>query len=213
MGNREFRNYIKPLLAAGNYEFDCIMSDGGDRRHDGTNQSNEIGLFKVGGLNILQKTMLTSHKYHQRRKALTEMVSAWLDGVLGGQRVVPLTYAEDFEPTNGYSSIWGDKPKEPGRIRICQVVHKFVQAVPGDEWRGHEYRTRGNLAEADIHCRSVIEAHPDAERIALLDFLTINQDRSARNWVTDLVKGFTPLTMAWLGSTNIQKAMIGKSVV
>jgi hypothetical protein len=198
MGNREFREKIKPLLDSGNYGFDRVMADG-DRLHDGTNQSNEIGLLKIGDQNILQKTMLTSHKYHQRRKALTEMVHAWFDEGLGGQRVVPLTYAEIFETSRGYSSFWGEQPKEPGRIRVCQVVHEFLQAVPGDEWRGHVYRGRGNLAEADIHCRSVIEAHPDAERIALLDFLTINQDRSARNWVTDLGQRFFAIDngMAW----------------
>jgi hypothetical protein len=175
------------------------MSDGGDRFHDGTNQSNEIGLLKVNGYDVLQKVMLTSHKYHQRRKALAEMVSAWLDEGLGGQRVVPLTYAETFESNRGYSTFWGARPKEPGRIRVCQVIHEFLQAVPGDEWRGHVYRGRGNLPEADIHCRSVIEGHPDAERIALLDFLTINQDRSARNWVTDNGERFYAIDngMAW----------------
>ena len=167
MGNKEFKDKIKPLLVSGNYEFDRIMSDGGDRLHDGTNQSNEIGLLKtVDDQNILQKVMLTSHKYHQRRKALAEMVSAWLDEGLGGQRVVPMTYAEAFDPDVNYLRLWGFQPKEAGRIRVCQVVHEFLQAVPGDEWRGHVYRGRGNLAEADIHCRSVIEGHPDAERIA-----------------------------------------------
>jgi len=79
------------------------------------------------------------------------------------------------------------------------VVHEFLQAVPGDEWRGHEYRNLGNLPRADAFCRAVIEGHPDAERIALLDFLTINQDRSARNWVTDLGQRFYAIDngMAW----------------
>jgi hypothetical protein len=184
MGNREFRDRVKLLLDTGNYEFDRIMSDGGDRLHDGTNQSNEIGLIKTAdGQNILQKVMLTSHKYHQRRKALTEMVHAWIDEGLGGQRVVPMTYVESFDPDINYLKLWGLQPREPGRVRVCQVVHEFLQGVPGDEWRGHVYRGRGNLPEADIHCRSVIEGHPDAERIALLDILTINQDRDARNWI------------------------------
>lgn len=198
-GNRRFRYVIKPLLKSGEFSFDGVMSDGGDRLHDGTNQSNEIGLLKIGGQNVLQKVMLTSHKYHQRRKALTEMVSAWLDECLGGQRVVPLTYAEIFDPNQVYHAIWGEQPKEAGRLRVCQVVHEFVQAVPGDEWRGHVYRSRGNLPEADMYCRSVIESHPDAERIALLDFLTINQDRSARNWVTNLGERFYAIDngMAW----------------
>jgi hypothetical protein len=176
------------------------MSDGGNRWHDGTNQSNEIGLLKrVDCQDILQKVMLTSAKYHQRRKALAEMVSAWIDEGLGGQRVVPETYAETFEATKGYNDLWGERPKEPGRVRICQVIHKFLQAVPGDEWRGAEYRRLGNLAEADYVCRRIIEARPDAERIALLDFLTINQDRSARNWITDRGQRFYAIDngMAW----------------
>jgi hypothetical protein len=198
MGNREFRNNIKPILKSGNYGFVRVMSDGGDRLHDGTNSSNEIGLLKVGSYNILQKVMLSSPKYHQRRKALTEMVSAWLDEGLGGQQVVPLTYAESFEPTPGYSKLWG-QPKEMGRVRVCQVVHEYLDAMPGDEWRGHEYRRLGNLQAADDYCRSVIESHPDAERIALLDFLTINQDRSARNWITNLGERFYAIDngMAW----------------
>lgn len=199
MGNREFRNDVKPYLDNGDFEFIRVMGDGGDRLHDGTNQSNEIGLLKVGDQNILQKVMLTSHKYHQRRKALSEMVHAWLDEGLGGQRVVPLSYAEVFEPDVNYLRIWGDKPKETGRVRVCQVVHEFLQAVPGDVWRGAEYRRLGNLAEADLVCKNTIEAHPDGERIALLDFLTINQDRSARNWVTDLGRRFYAIDngMAW----------------
>jgi hypothetical protein len=209
MGNRKFRDKIKPLLDMGNCTFDSVMSDGGDRRHDGTNQSNEIGLFHFGSppdkdLNIqitrvVQKVMLTSHKYHQRRKALTEMVHAWLDEGLGGSRVVPPTYAESFKQTQKYSDIWGSYPQEPGRVRVCQVVHEYLTAIPGDEWRGDVYQGRGNLAEADIHCRSVIESHPDAERIALLDFLTINQDRSARNWITNRGLRFYAIDngMAW----------------
>ena len=209
MGNREFREKIKPFLTVGNYGFDRVMSDGGNRLHDGSNQSNEIGLLKVDNIQIVQKVMLTSHKYHQRRKALTEMVHAWLDEGLGGSRVVPLTYAEGFKHINRwpglpplpqkYSDIWGRHPEESGRVRVCQVVHEYLPAVPGDEWRGDVYRARGNLAEADIHCRSVIEAHPDAERIALLDFLTINQDRSARNWITNRGQRFYAIDngMAW----------------
>jgi hypothetical protein len=199
MGNRQFRDKIKPLLTSGNYGFDRVMSDGGDRLHDGTNQSNEIGLLKVGDQNILQKVMISSPKYHQRRKALTEMVHAWLDEGLGGQRVVPLTYAESFELTAPYAEIWKERPKEPGRVRVCQVVHEYLEAVPGDEWRGAEYRRLGNLTEADYVCKNTIEAHPDAERIALLDFLTINQDRSARNWVTDGGRRFYAIDngMAW----------------
>ena len=202
MGNREFRDTIKPLLDGGDYVFDRVMSDSitGDQLHDGANHSNEIGLLKkVDNLNIVQKVMLTSHKYHQRRKALTEMVHAWLDQGLGGQRVVPLTYAETFELTAPYAELWEERPKERERVRICQVVHEYLNAKPGDEWRGDVYRGRVNLPETDMYCRAIIESSPDAERIALLDFLTINQDRSARNWVTNQGERFYAIDngMAW----------------
>lgn len=183
MGNKAFRDSIKSRLDQGDFAFVRIMSDGGDRLHDGTNLSNEIGLWQLGNRQILQKVMLTAKKYHQRRKALTEMVHAWLDEGLGGNHIVPYTYAEEFEPIGRYMAVWGDKPKDPERLRVCQVVHDYLEAIPGDEWRGVEYRWLGNLVKADAYCREVIESHPDAERMALLDFLTINQDRSARNWI------------------------------
>lgn len=191
MGNEAFREVVKPNLDAGHFTFVKIMSDGDARLHDGTNLSNEIGLWRLDDQQviqkayILQKVMLSSIKYHQRRKALTEMVSAWLDEGLGGSRIVPLTYAEIFKQTDTYVAVWGEKPKDPGRLRLCQVVHEYVEAVPGDEWRGKVYKYMGNLGKADHHCRAIIESNPDAERMALLDFLTINQDRSARNWVTN----------------------------
>ena len=127
------------------------------------------------------------------------MAHAWLDEGLGGQRVVPETYAEAFKQTQPYIETWGHTPKEPNRVRVCQVVHRYLKAVPGDEWRGAVYGRLGDLVKADEHCRTVIESHPDAERIALLDFLTINQDRSARNWITDKGERFYAVDngMAW----------------
>ncbi len=199
MGNKTFRERVKPQIGNGQCFFVEIMSDGGDRLHDGTNQSNEIGVWRVDeGPRIVQKVMLSSPKYHQKRKALTEMVHAWLDEGLGGERVVPLTYVGNFEQTGMYLMVWGE-PKESGRKRVCQVIHEWVNAAPGDEWRGYEYQRSGSLSQADNYCRMVIEAHPDAERIALLDFLTINQDRSARNWITDYGRRFYAIDngMAW----------------
>jgi hypothetical protein len=127
------------------------------------------------------------------------MVHAWIDEGLGGIRVVPFTYAEVFKTTDLYKAVWGE-PKEAGRQRVCHVVHQYVDnATPGDEWRGQVYRQLRNLVKADEHCRAVIEDHPDAERIALLDFLTINQDRSARNWITNSGHRFYAIDngMAW----------------
>lgn len=186
MGNELFRDDIKPLLDKGEFNFIKIMPEGGDRLHDGTNLSNEIGIWEREGIQVLQKVMLTSIKYHQRRKALTEMVSAWLDEGLGPPLIVPSTYAEIFSRTDSYRTIWGDKPKDSSRARVCQVVHVYYDsAMPGDEWRGAVYQELGDLEKADEYCRNVIENNIEAEKMALLDFLTINQDRSARNWLTD----------------------------
>lgn len=199
MGNKQFRDVVKAQLESGQCRFAGVMSDGGDRLHDGTNQSNEIGVWDLdNGWRVVQKVMLSSPKYHQKRKALTEMVHAWLDEGLGGERVTPATYVERFAETETYLNRWG-KPKEAGRQRVCQVVHLHLKATAGDEWRGAEYRRLGNLPEADIFCRATIEHHPDAERIALLDLLTINQDRSARNWITDNGHRFYAIDngMAW----------------
>ncbi len=173
------RNRVKTQLEAGQFRVLKIIDDG-------TDHSNEIAVLALNdGAKIVQKVMLTSHKYHQRRKALTEATHAIIDELLGGSRVVPNTYVEAFTPYPAYHSIWGEVCKEPDRTRVCQVVHEYVEAVPGDEWRGQMLRETGGLSQADERCRQVIEMHPDAERIALLDFLTINQDRSARNWLTN----------------------------
>lgn len=199
MGNKQFLEHVKPQLDNGRFLFSHVMPDSKNQYHDGTNSSNEIGVIRLStGELVIQKVMLTSHKYNQRRKALTEMVHAWLDEGIGGQRVVPLTYAESFTENDHYLAKWGE-PKVEGRRRVCQVVHEYLEAGPGDEWRGEVYRRLGNLTEADLFCKATISSHPDAERIALLDFLTINQDRSARNWLTDKVNRFYAIDngMAW----------------
>lgn len=198
MTNKQFLDEVKPLLPSADFLWTMPEANS---FHDGTNQSNEVGVWRLSNQRtILQKVMLTSKKYHQRRKALTEMVSAWLDEGLGQVgRVVPDTYAETFEMTDSYQAIWGEQPREPGRVRVCQVTHNYLRGVPGDEWRGAIYKMIGDLPAADEHCRKTIETSPDAERIALLDFLTINQDRSARNWLTDDGSRFYAIDngMAW----------------
>jgi hypothetical protein len=185
VGSIDYRQTIKPVLSQA--EFIQVMTEGAAKPHDGTNLSNEIGLWRLpDGRMVIQKVMLTAIKYHQRRKALTEMVHVLLDEGLGSGRVTADTYAETFEPTDTYISHWGDKPKDPTRQRVVHIVHDYLPGIPGDEWRGAAYRQLGDLNRADTYCRGVIEAHVDAERIALLDFLTINQDRSARNWLAEL---------------------------
>jgi len=142
--------------------------------------------------------MLANKKYHQRRKALTEVVMYLLDDLIGGPRVVPDLYAELFRLTPAYARLWGEENYE-GHGRVCQVVRDYAPAQPGDEWRGEMYLQLEHLDEADEHCKAVMSDHSDAEKISLLDFLTINQDRSARNWVTDHGARFYAIDngMAW----------------
>ena len=187
----EFKRRIKPQLDA---HFVIVeVYDGG------TGGDNEVARACVSdGSEVVMKVMLANKKYHQRRKALTEAVMYLLDVGLGGERVVPDLYIELFELTDAYTNAWGVKNAE-GAKRVCSVIRGFAPGGPGDEWRGVEYKQRGHLPHADAHCKSVIDFHPDAERISLLDFITINQDRSARNWVTDHGKRFYAIDngMAW----------------
>ena len=189
-----WKENIKPQLEAG-FEIVQIYDDG-------TGGSNEVAKVRLAdGTEVVTKVMLGVKKYHQRRKALTEVTTYLLDIFMGGNRVVPDLYAELFNATDAYVETWGEENIE-GHPRICQVVREYAPAQPGDEWRGEMYRTLGNLKEADKQCRRIIENHPDAERISVLDFLTINQDRSARNWVTDYGQRFFAIDngMAWYHS-------------
>jgi hypothetical protein len=189
-----WKDKIKPQL---NNYFEIV-----EIYDDGTNGSNEVARIKLtDGTEIVTKVMLGVKKYHQRRKALTEVAMYLLDAGLGGDRVVPDLYAELFELTPVYADIWGQHNIE-GHFRVCQVVREYAPAQPGDEWRGEVYKELGNLKKADQRCREIIENHPDAERISVLDFLTINQDRSARNWVTDHGQCFFAIDngMAWYHS-------------
>lgn len=166
---------------------------------NGTNGDNEVCRVRlIDNSDIVIKVMLANKKYHQRRKALTEVTMYLLDKGLNGNRVVPDVYVELFELTPAYEKVWGKNNIE-GHQRVCSVVRGFAPHGPGDEWRGEVYRTIGDLDKADIHCKEIIEHHPDAERISILDFITINQDRSARNWVTDYGKRFYAIDngMAW----------------
>ena len=187
-----WKEKIKPQL---NSQFKIIQI-----YDDGTKGDNEVARVRLGdGSDIVTKVMLsTRKKYHQRRKALAEVTMYLLDAGLGGGRVVLDLYAELFSLTSVYAEVWGDENIE-GHTRYCQVVREYAPAHPGDEWRGEVYRHLGNLQAADKECRAVIERHSDAERISLLDFLTINQDRSARNWITDHGYQFFAIDngMAW----------------
>lgn len=186
-----FKDRIKPQLDTG---FEVI-----EVYDDGCNGDNEVARVRVAdGSEVVVKVMLANKKYHQRRKALTEATMYLLDKGLGGERVVPDLYAELFELTPAYVKAWGETNAE-GAARVCQIVRGYAPGGPGDEWRGAVYSRTGNLPAADAHCKAVIDYHQDAERISILDFITINQDRSARNWVTDKGQRFYAIDngMAW----------------
>lgn len=186
-----FKDYIRPQLEQG---FEII-----EIYDDGTGGANEVARVRLSdGVEVVSKVMLSNKKYHQRRKALTEVAMYLLDRGFGDNRVVPDLYTELFKPTIAYSQAWGRKNAE-GATRICQIVRGYAPCQPGDEWRGEVYARTGDLAAADAHCQNIINHHPDAERISILDFITINQDRSARNWVTDHGKRFYAIDngMAW----------------
>lgn len=191
MGNMTFKQQTKPQLDA-HFELVKVYDDG-------CNGDNEVARVRLqDSREIVTKVMLANKKYHQRRKALTEAAMYLLDLGLGGERVVPDLYIELFHLTPAYTKIWGQKNEE-GHTRVCSVIREYAPGGPGDEWRGEVYRSTRNLDVADIHCKAVIDQHPDAERMSILDFITINQDRSARNWVTNHGKRFYAIDngMAW----------------
>ena len=166
---------------------------------NGTAGANEVARIKMSDdRDVVLKVMLSNKKYHQRRKALTEYTMALLDSMLGAGRVVPDVTVNMFKSSPEYTAIWGQRNSE-GAERVCQVSRGYAPGKPGDEWRGDVYGRTDNLFKADEICKDVLANHPDAERISLLDFITINQDRSARNWVTDNGERFYAIDngMAW----------------
>lgn len=62
---------------------------------------------------------------------------------------------------------------------------QFIQGLPGEIWRGKLYKATGNLESADLKIVNEILGNRFAQRIALLDFIFLFQDRSARNWIRE----------------------------
>ncbi|NGX44883.1 MAG: hypothetical protein K940chlam2_00023 [Chlamydiae bacterium] len=162
---------------------------------DGTNGANEVAHWKTDtGEHFVLKVMVISRpKVHQRRKALTEAAFWELDSGLGEGHVSnPVSvgmWGKGFFPH--HEREFGEKNRD-GWQRMCWVRRGYSPGLPGDEWRGrlasvgNRLSGLGNLPAADAFARKTIEEHPDAARIAMLDFLTGNQDRSARNWTTNM---------------------------
>lgn len=172
---------------------------------NGTRGANEVARWGDGDTDNLKQTILkvmviSRPKVHQRRKALTESVFWELDSGLGGVPVSSPVRVGMWE--SGlfpyHEDIFG-KANNEGWQRMCWVERNYSPGVPGDEWRGQLYTYHMSLPRADFVAEAVIETHPDAARIALLDFLTGNQDRSARNWCTDHGNRFYAIDngMAW----------------
>lgn len=150
---------------------------------DGTAGANEVSrVLLKGGRQVVLKVMLSTKIYHQRRKAITEVAFAGLDEVLGGDRVCPDLYADLFRLTPEYQEHWGNENPEQSE-RMCVVIRNFCEGLSGEDWRGSLYSQTRNLPAADLLIKEIIRNSPSAERMSVLDFITINQDRSARNWL------------------------------
>lgn len=168
---------------------------------DGTGGANEVAHWRSSTGDLVLKVFVISRpKVHQRRKALTEAVFWLLDEGLGGQQVSnPVGVGMWKSGQYPWHEAHFGSENEEGWQRMCWVMRGFSPGVPGDEWRGALLSQLGSLKKADEVAKEAIDTHPDAARIALLDILTGNQDRSARNWCTDMGSRFYAIDngMAW----------------
>jgi hypothetical protein len=81
-------------------------------------------------------------------------------------------------------------PAERVTPNVCPISEnilwrEFIQGLPGEIWRGQIYKETENLQVADLVIVDHILNSRFAQRIALLDFIFLCQDRSARNWIRD----------------------------
>jgi hypothetical protein len=81
-------------------------------------------------------------------------------------------------------------PAERVTPNVCPISEnilwrQFIQGLPGEIWRGNLYKIKQILPAADLEIVERILCSRYAQRIALLDFIFLCQDRSARNWVVD----------------------------
>ncbi len=81
-------------------------------------------------------------------------------------------------------------PAERVTPNVCPVSpntlwRQFINGKPGEDWRGDLYAEKGSLGGADLVIVDRILESRYAQRIALLDFIFLCQDRSARNWLED----------------------------
>jgi hypothetical protein len=81
-------------------------------------------------------------------------------------------------------------PAERVTPNVCPISEntlwrEFIQGLPGDVWRGKIYKETKSLEVADLVIVDQILSNRFAQRIALLDFIFLCQDHSARNWIKD----------------------------
>jgi hypothetical protein len=81
-------------------------------------------------------------------------------------------------------------PAERVTPNVCPISQnvlwrQFVQGLPGEIWRGNLFKIKQNLDLADLQIVEQVLASRQAQRIALLDFIFLCQDRSARNWIME----------------------------
>jgi len=79
-------------------------------------------------------------------------------------------------------------PAERVTPNVCPISEnilwrEFIQGLPGEVWRGEIYKETESLEAADLALVDEILNNHFAQRIALLDFIFLCQDRSARNWI------------------------------
>ena len=114
------------------------------------------------GRQLLLKFISPLRPYVSRIKALGEVAYALFDWHLTTEnRVTPNVYAAS-----------------PGT-----VWRQFIPGMLGEEWRGKLYGEKWIIKNVDRIIIDHISDSYSAERIALLDFLFLCQDRSANNWL------------------------------
>lgn len=79
-------------------------------------------------------------------------------------------------------------PAERVTPNVCpvsrnQLWRQFIHGIPGEQWRANLYAEKKSLEGADLAIVDRILCNRSGQRIALLDYITLCQDRSARNWI------------------------------
>lgn len=86
-------------------------------------------------------------------------------------------------------------PAERVTPNVCPISpnilwRQFIQGRAGEDYRASIYTVKQNIESADLQIVEEIQGSRFAQRIALLDFIFLCQDRSAKNWIMDNHKRF-----------------------